>query len=144
MEEQHEFGIEELNYLEDMGVKAEGLLDKHFLHKDYSITKEEPFPLELIEVGARILIDVAVVNTPLRSFHVVHLIEGHIFLLNVQDKNKNTVADVIFLCGVEADVITIEEISVSYKAGAILYRYEEMAMDADEEAVAEVAQPIEA
>ena len=130
LKNQKEVAIEELNYLDDMGEKAGEILEKHFLNKEFPVSKDAPFPIELMEAGARILIDVAVVNTPLRLFHVVTLVEGHLFLLNVQDKNKNTVADVMFSCEVAPTTMTVQEILVTYKPGAILYRYEEMATEA--------------
>lgn len=130
MKKQHEeVTIAELEYLEEMGEKAVEVLSKLFLNKKYHVTQESPFPVELMQTGARILIEVAVKNTPIRGFHVLPLIEGHLFLLNVQDKNQNTVADVIFFADIEGEELTVEDIIVTYKPGAILYRYEELATE---------------
>lgn len=137
MKKQQEVTIEELEYLDEMGEKAVEVLSKVFLHKKYAITEDSPFPVEMMQTGARMLIEVAVQNTPIRGFHVMPLIEGHLFLLNVQDKNQNTVADVIFFGDVEDGELTIEEIIVTYKPGAILYRYEELAIEQAERDSAE-------
>lgn len=139
MKTQSEVTIEELEYLDEMAEKAVEVLSKQFLQKTFTFTQESPFPSELMQTGARILIEVAVQNTPIRGFHVLPLIEGHLFLLNVQDKNRNTVADVVFFGDVSEDQLTIEDIIVTYKPGAILYRYEELAHEAEMLASAEEA-----
>lgn len=132
MKKQAEVTIEELEYLDEMGEKAVEVLKKLFLNKEYEVTKETPFPTELMEMGARILIEVAVKNTPIRGYHVLPLIEGHLFLLNVQDKNQNTVADVIFFADLADNQLVVEDIIVTYKPGAILYRYEELANEEEQ------------
>lgn len=132
MSNQQEVSVEELNYLDEMGEKALELLKKEFLNNSYPVSPEAPFPMEVMELGARMMIQVAVVNTPIRAFHVEPLIEGHLYLLNIQDKNNNTVADVIFFGEKEHEQLTIEDVIVTYKPGAILYRYEELEKEKEE------------
>lgn len=127
---QQELEIKELTYLDAMGEKAGELLNQAFQGNSYPVSTETPFPIELMENGARILIDVAAVNTPIRGFHVLPVVEEHLYLLNVQDKNKNTVADVVFITAKQEDAIEIQDILVTYKAGAIMYCYEQ-AMSAE-------------
>lgn len=140
MENQTNASIEELNYLEGMGEKAMDVMKKQFVGKEYVLSAQEPFPVALMEMGARILIDVAVINTPLRGFHVVPVIEGHLFLLDVQDKNGNTVADVIFVCELGDSFIKVEDVVVGYKPGAILFFYEEQ--DHSQEKIDFVGDPV--
>lgn len=124
----------ELNYLEEMGEKAEEILKKNMLNKPFPVSPEDGMPIELMEMGGRILIQVAAANTAIRGYHVESLMEGHLFLLNVQDKFKNTVADAIFTVDVQEEFWMVEDVTVGFKAGAILHRYEELHQETVEQA----------
>ena len=58
----------ELGYLEPMSEKAEELLHELIVGKSYSVSPDVPFQAELIESVAKIVIDVAVVNTQIDNF----------------------------------------------------------------------------
>lgn len=116
----------ELGYLEPMSEKAEELLNDLIVGKNYTVSPESPFPAELMESVAKIVIDVAVVNTQIRAFHVSPLYEGHLYMLQVQDKKQQTVADVMMTTSKAKSTLTIESVIVAFKAGAVIARHEEL------------------
>lgn len=116
----------ELGYLEPMSEKAEELLQELIVGKSYSVSPDAPFPAELMESVAKIVIDVAVVNTQIRAFHVSPLYEGHLYMLQVQDKKQQTVADVMMTTTKAKSTLTIDSVIVAFKAGAVIARHEEL------------------
>lgn len=133
MENQANGHIEELNYLDAMSEKALEVLTKNLFDKEFPISEQEPFPADLMGIGSDILVRVAANNTPIRGFHVAPLVEGHLFMLNVQDKNNNTVGDVIFVCEIKESSVKVLDIVVNYKPGAILHFYEELEKNGNEQ-----------
>lgn len=122
-----------LDYLEEMGDKVVEILSPQLIGQSFEVTKEQPFPISLMEQVANLVIGVAVENTELRAFHVAPLIEGDLYLLDVQDKNQNSVATVMLITNKAKSRITIEDILVTFKKGAIIYRHEELLEQALEE-----------
>lgn len=116
-----------LQYLDEMAEKVESVLTSHVVGESFSVSKEQPFPQELMRQTAQVVIDVAVVNeTGINAFHVVPLVEGHLYMLDVQDKKQQTVASVIYSTSKAKSRITIEDVLVAFKSGAIIGRYEEL------------------
>lgn len=122
-----------LDYLEEMGDKVVEILSPQLIGQSFEVTKEQPFPISLMEQVANLVIGVAVENTELRAFHVAPLIEGDLYMLDVQDKNQNSVATVMLITNKAKSRITIEDILVTFKKGAIIYRHEELLEQALEE-----------
>lgn len=125
-----------LDYLEEMGDKVVEILSPQLIGQSFEVTKEQPFPISLMEQVANLVIGVAVENTELRAFHVAPLIEGDLYMLDVQDKNQNSVATVMLITNKAKSRISIEDILVTFKKGAIIYRHEELLEQALEEDVA--------
>lgn len=122
-----------LDYLEEMGDKVVEILSPQLIGQSFEVTKEQPFPISLMEQVANLVIGVAVENTELRAFHVAPLIEGDLYMLDVQDKNQNSVATVMLITNKAKSRISIEDILVTFKKGAIIYRHEELLEQALEE-----------
>lgn len=123
--EQNELMV--LDYLEDMDNKVVEILTPLIVGNSYEVTKEQPFPNELMRLTAQVVIDVAVVNeTNIKAFHGVPMIEGHMYMLDMQDKNQQTVASVMMLTTRAKSRITVDEVYVAFKKGAIIGRMEEM------------------
>lgn len=119
--------IDVLDHLEVIEEKTKEVLEKCFLGKTFSISEEEPFPISLMKEGAGIIVNAGVQNgITITGYHVVPSITEHLFLLNVQDKNGNTFADTMFSMDMSSSTVTVEEILVTIKPGAILYSREEI------------------
>lgn len=116
-----------LQYLDEMAEKVVEVLKSHVVGETFTVSKEQPFPQDLMRQTAQVVIDVAVVNeTGINAFHVVPLVEGHLYMLDVQDKKQQTVASVIYSTKRAKANITIEDVLVAFKSGAIIGRYEEL------------------
>ncbi|AJD93613.1 hypothetical protein JMA_42960 (plasmid) [Jeotgalibacillus malaysiensis] len=125
-----------LDYLEEMGDKVVEILSPQLIGQAFEVTKEQPFPVLLMQEVANLVIGVAVENTEIRAFHVAPLIEGDLYMLDVQDKNQNSVATVMLMTNKAKSRIIIEDILVTFKKGAIIYRHEELLEQPSEEEVA--------
>lgn len=127
----------ELEYLESMSEKATEILTKHVVGKEYLLPEGALISQELIEDVAQIVIDVSVANTAIRGFHVLPYVEGHLIMVDVQDKNQQTVASVVVLMTSDENKITVDDVVVAFKTGAILARHQELMEEAEAQAESE-------
>lgn len=104
-------------YLIGMKGKAEGLLKEFFVGKRFP---EEPWSEEHFEVTMQIIVDTTVANTDVTNFNINTSIEEHILLMNVQDDQENTVADVLYFITCDKDGYTIDDVQVAFKLGAFV------------------------
>lgn len=104
-------------FLLAMQDKAEELLRKFFVGKTFN---DEPWVQEHFEVTMQVIVDVTVANTDLTDFNINTSIEGHILMMNVTDKQGNTVADVLYFITQEGSTYTVDDVQVAFKIGAFI------------------------
>lgn len=116
-------------FLAAMEGKAEDLLRKFFVGKTFD---GEPWVQEHFQVTMQVVVDVTVANTDLTDFNINTSIEGHILLMNVTDKEGNTIADVIYLITQSGESYTVDDVKVAFKLGAFVAPKEEAEEEPDE------------
>ena len=122
-----------LDYLDEMGDKVIEVLTPLLSGKTYEVVGSEPYPRSLFDTVANVAIDVAVQNTAIRAFHVAPLIEGDIYMVDIQDKNENSVVTVMLNTSREGNQIKVEDILATFKQGAIIQCHEEQSAQISEE-----------
>lgn len=123
----------ELDYLDEMGDKVVEVLTPLLNGNAYEVAGSEPYPRSLFETVANVAIDVAVQNTAIRAFHVAPLIEGDIYMVDIQDKNENSVVTVMLNTSREGNQIKVDDILATFKQGAIVQCHEELSAQISEE-----------
>lgn len=123
----------ELDYLDQLSEKAKELLEKGLLNKEFTV---DSFKEEGMEYLSKVIIDLTIANTQIRTFHFIINKENQVLFIDVQDDTGNTLVDVLLMLEDIPDnpkMRKIAEIIVAYKGGAIRKQAE------DEEAAEEVA-----
>lgn len=124
----NEESFEILEHLDVLSEKTMAVMESVFKGKSYPVSKEEPYPKDLMQEGAQIVMEASIQNgVEITGYHVIPSITEHLYLLNVQDHFNNTVADVMFSMDEGEAEVTVESVLVTFKPGAILYNREEQA-----------------
>ncbi|WP_442638090.1 hypothetical protein [Rossellomorea marisflavi] len=143
----NEEAFEILEHLDVMAEKTQAVMESMFVGKSFPLQEEEPYPRELMQEGAQIVIEAGVQNgIEITGYHVVPSITEHLYLLNVQDHFNNTFADIMFSMEESDSAVKVESVLVTFKPGAILYNREEQAKalleENDEEEIEEVQEDL--
>lgn len=117
-------------FLAAMKGKAEELLKKFFVGKTF---EGEPWAEEQFNVTMQVIVDVTVANTDVTNFNINTSIEGHILMMNVEDNQGNTVADVLYFVTQKEDSYTIDDVQVAFKLGAFVAPKEEVEEETKDE-----------
>ena len=120
-DKQSEVAIDEL--LEGMNEKAENLLREFFVGKTLD---GEPWAEEHFQVTMQVIVDTTIANSDVTDFKINTSIENHILHMNVQDENKNTVADVMYFVSTKEQSYHIDNVMVAFKIGPFIALQEEV------------------
>lgn len=104
-------------FLLAMQNKAEELLRKFFVGKTF---EEKAWAEEHFQVTTQVIVDVTVANTDVTDFNVNTSKENHILLMNVEDNQGNTIADVLYFVTETEAAYTIDDVQVAFKLGAFV------------------------